>query len=129
MTRRAHVDAPPAPRKPGEPHKFKRHLDCRLTSDELHDRSKEAADLMATRDSAEAEYKAAATIGRTEVAGHDVNLRRLARIVRDGVEARPVECEARIVGGNVEVERLDTGEVFETRAMTAEERQTKVPGS
>lgn len=126
MVRRKHVDAPPAPRKPGQPQKFMRHMDCELTSTELQHRSREAADLMAERDRTEAEYKAAATIGRTQVAGMDVNLRRLARIVRDGVEARPVECEARIVGGNVEVERLDTGEVVETRAMTAEERQTEI---
>lgn len=126
MGRVRHKDAPPAPRKPGQPQKFQRHMDCELTSAELHNRSREAADLMAERDRTEAEYKAAATIGRTEVAGMDVNLRRLARIVRDGVEARPVECEARIVGGNVEVVRLDTGEVIETRAMTAEERQTEI---
>lgn len=133
MPRVSHNDAkPPArPRKPGEPATLTLSLHVDLSPEELAERSQEAAELLGKRDSLEADYKAAASKGRIEVAGMDVKLRQLGGIIRDGKELRRVECrlEPDYRAGVMRTIRNDTGDVEDDRALTAEERQMEVPGS
>ena len=51
-----------------------------------------------------------------------------AKAYRDGHEYRPVDCEEvpNFETNIVAVKRMDTGEILETRAMRAEERQTAI---
>jgi hypothetical protein len=129
--RNVHPDAPPAPAKPGEPEIVTRHISVMLSPPELAERSREAAELMAERDHTEADYRAKAKAAGKLVAAMDVKLRDLNRTIVDGEETRPVRCEVRIDrrAGKADTVRLDTGDVVETRALTAAERQMEVPGS
>lgn len=55
-------------------------------------------------------------------------LSNLARAIRKAEEIVPVKVEARVAEDNsrVDVVRLDTGEVVETRALTEEDRQMQI---
>lgn len=134
--RKIHKEPPPAPdvtKVPRErvPELVSIHMQCELTAEELAERSQEFADLLAERDRVEAAYKAHASAERKRVGGMDVRLRVLMRVVRDKTENRPITCKLRpnYTEGAMDIVRVDNGEVVDTRALTAEERQLEVPGS
>ncbi len=129
--RKKHDDAPAVPSKPREPEAVIRYITVQLDPVELAERAREAAKLMAERDRDETAYKDAAAKARQLVAAQDILLRRLNRIVVAGEETRPVKCKIRIDrrAGSADTVRLDTGDVVETRALTAAERQFEIPGA
>lgn len=131
MARRKHDDAPAVPSKPGEPEAVIRYVTVQLDPVETAARAREAAELMAERDADESNYKDAAALARKLVAAQDILLRRLNRIIVNGEETRPVRCEVRIDrrAGSADTVRLDTGDVIETRGLTAAERQFEIPGA
>lgn len=131
MARRKHDDAPTPPAKPGEPEAVIRYITVQLDPVEIAERAREAAELMAERDADESAYKDAAALARKLVAAQDIRLRQLNRIIVHSEETRPVRCEIRIDrrAGSADTVRLDTGDVVETRALTAAERQLGIPGA
>lgn len=65
---------------------------------------------------------------RSEINDERKAYRTKAKALRDGHEYRPIECEEvpNFDRNEVIVRRVDTGEVIDTRAMTATERQTQL---
>ena len=65
---------------------------------------------------------------KEDLAGIRTEVRDLARAIRRGEEPGEIRVEARVAEDNskVDVIRLDTGEVVETRALTEEDRQMQI---
>lgn len=107
---------------------FQRNLRCKLTQEELTDRSQRAAHLLGERDHKDEELKAASKHGRAQIAELDAELRRVSSEVRDGATYREVRCERRYVfrTGMIQEVRMDTEEVIAERAMTERERQMEL---
>ena len=100
-------------------------LPCVLTADEAASRAQELATLVRKIEEEESAAKAAAAAARDSLKEMDSDLRRLARVVREGREDRQVEVRAsrNLTTGTFEVVRLDTGVVIRTRPLTPEELQ------
>lgn len=102
------------------------HLPVVLSQSELLAFGKEAGELdlamRLAREDLDAVKKAAAETAKT----NEARRREIARMQRDGVEMRSVECEIRFDfdAGVARTVRLDTDEVVSERAVTDEERQT-----
>lgn len=71
----------------------------------------------------------AAELHKAAVKPLESRVTELGKCLRNGWEERFVECEVSLDfrTGSVSVIRLDTGEVIESRGMTAEERQMDIP--
>lgn len=106
-----------------------RTLPVRLTEDELIARGDALARQHQVVRDEELVQKGEREAMKQRLADLESEQARLARIVRDKAEPRPVEC--RVVfdyaGNAVQVVREDTGEVIEARAMTDRERQIGLP--
>lgn len=105
---------------------FERTLPVKLSTQELLDRGLSLALERKARVLRQEEGKREAAQAKAEIESHDAEIDRLAAILRDRAEPRPVQCRlqrdlARFV---VETVRLDTGELVESRPMAEEERQT-----
>lgn len=107
-----------------------KNLPCKLTSDEVHRRACQAADLAGevnAKESAleQAKERAKAIVKDAEVAlaGKRGEMSMLARIARERVEYREIECEERIVRAERRriITRLDTAEVIESEPVSDEE--------
>lgn len=83
--------------------------------------SKRLSDL----DQAKEEAKAVAAGHKAEQQAIETDIKALRSHVDEGYEMRDVKCERRVdfVADTVEVARLDTGEIIETRELKREERQ------
>lgn len=110
------------------PRMFERTLPVRLTQEELIERGwllgeqrREQRSIEAEKKSANDDFKI-----RLETCGEESD--RLARIVRDKAEPRPVQCYEKrdYKRGVVEVWRTDTGELVDSRVMSEHERQKAI---
>lgn len=104
-------------------------LPVRLTTDELLMRSDELAKKIHERDSAEREMKSAQGAAKRKIDVLELEIGRLAEVVRDRQEDRPVEVRelknwARLTMDTV---RLDTGEIVGSRSMSRSERNDELP--
>lgn len=106
-------------------------LPCRLTEAELIDRGQSLAATREQYRDVQQAAKDAAKEFRDRLATIEAELDRLAEIVRERHEPRPVRCELRpdYQRGVVDTVRLDTGEVASSRALTEAERQGWLPGA
>lgn len=102
-----------------------RTLAVPLTTIEKVDMGHRLAELYGEYGDAELRKKASADRFKEELEELDGRIAHLARIVRSGEEYRTVECKWRYLFdvNTKELVRMDTGEIVETAAITAEERQ------
>ena len=79
-------------------------------------------------DEAREEARGRIKVLKEDLAGIRTEVRDLARAIRRGEEPGEIRVEARVTDDNskVDVVRLDTGEVVETRALTEEDRQMQI---
>src|SRR6266403_2875380 len=107
-----------------------RMLFCELTYAEQHDRGIEHANMLQTYVDLEKEAKESASNFKTKLSGVRTSMEKLATTIREGKELRPVEVRANYIHneGRIEIVRVDTLEVVESRDMTSEERQMVLPG-
>lgn len=113
-----------------------RELPVRLMDSELKQKSgqlvRSLQDLDAVRGERD-EYLAAVKTAKDEFKKRegefDKRIRQLGHEIANGSERRQVECRLMFYWerGQVEIVRIDTGEVVDARAITAEERQQKMP--
>lgn len=107
---------------------FTTYLPCRLTDEELTERGQELAHAR----KASEDFSAEAATKRKELKERETELdgevSRLARVVRDRSEQRPVLVEVRMTkkAGMVDEIRTDTGEVIHNRKMADNEAQTEM---
>lgn len=104
-----------------------RSLPVILTQDEFDARAAHLASSIVELDSVDSEIEAVKEARKSQLAGlaekrerQMKEVRRLTRIVEKRAEDRDVECEQRIDLERklIEIVRLDTGEVVDTRGMT-----------
>ena len=101
-------------------------LPCKLTKLELESASKDLVEEIHNRDVVEEERKVTATEFKDKLKAHDLEVSRLAKLIRAEEEVRPVDVDVRRNNekGIMEFIRTDTGEVVDTREMTDEEQNT-----
>lgn len=107
---------------------IKRELRCKLTPEEANTKTANMLALMEDITKLESEKKAKAKMYADLIKEKKKRRDEYASDVRTGTERRQVECEeiADYRTNRVETKRLDTGEIIDTRAMTAKERQTEL---
>jgi hypothetical protein len=104
-------------------------LPVRLTTDELLMRSDELAKSVRERDDAERAMKSAQATAKRKIDLLDLDITRLADVVRERQENRPVEVTEfknwrRLTMDTV---RIDTGELVGSRSMSSYERNEALP--
>lgn len=99
-------------------------LPVRLTTDELLLRSDELAKALRERDDVERAMKSAQGHAKTKIAAIETTINRLAEVVRERSENRPVEVtEVRNwYRLTMDTCRVDTGEIVASRAMSYSDR-------
>lgn len=102
---------------------YQKTLQCRLTETEHRERGQALALARGARNEAEAYRAAQAKRLKALVDDADDEVDRLATIVRNCSEPRPVECVDSLHGYEVVTVRLDTGEEVGRRAATDADRQ------
>ena len=102
-----------------------RNLPVKLTREERELRSSQLQETLDARDLKDSERKAAAEGYKRELEAFDTRATILRIALRTGVEYREVEVEERPrpAAGMVDIYRVDTGELVDTREMTETERQ------
>lgn len=105
------------------------NLVCVLSDDEQRDRGRQLAEAVEAVTNEQVTQKAAKDEMKDRLDEMQAERTRLAVIVREGKEKRlvPVRFDYDDALGKVHKTRLDTGEVYESRAMTDEERQRALP--
>ena len=103
-------------------------LPVRLTTDELLLRSDELAKTIRERDETERAMKSAQATAKRKIDSLELDITRLAEVVRDRQENRPVEVREiknwdRLTMDTI---RLDTGEVVGSRSMSRSERNASL---
>lgn len=103
-------------------------LPCRLTEAELLERGEALAIERDERNKLVAVAKATAADYKQRIESRDSEVDRLAMIVRDKAETRPVVCELRrdMERGVMETWRTDTGELVATRVLESHERNLEL---
>jgi len=116
--------------KKKEPRRLSKKLPVLLTKEEKEKRGKELLDAMTTERDLREEKSAAVGNFNAEIRLAATHISTLAEVLRSGKEDRDVECletfaytEKRVV-----TTRTDTHEVVESRAMSLDEQQEKLPG-
>jgi len=105
------------------------NLPVRLTTDELLMRSDELAKKIHERDAAEREMKSAQGAAKRKIDVLELEIGRLAEVVRDRQEDRPVEVTEvkNWLRLTMDTVRIDTGELVGSRSMSAYERNEALP--
>jgi hypothetical protein len=105
--------------------KFERHLRVILSREQVEELSDRAAHLMEEHDSKEENQKAAQKQMKAEIEAIEAKIRETLGYVRDKAKYQDVQCERVFdyARGMVVEKRLDTDELLQERAMTADERQ------
>lgn len=118
-------DTPATEVAPATPAAFKRELECELTDDDLLIKLSELTSKLTEKDSVEQELKEVSAGYKGRIKTLDREIHSLTRVVTKRQEARPVECRElfNFDGYVVQIMRLDTEEIIETRTMTQRERQ------
>lgn len=103
-------------------------LPCRLTDAELLKHGEALAIERDERNKLVHEAKSNAADFKARIEKRDAEVDRLALIVRDKAESRPVVCELRrdLERGVMETWRTDTGELVATRVLEAHERNLEL---
>lgn len=98
--------------------KESRILPVSLTPDEVRERGEMLARELETLGNLEATQAGQRKEMKEELEEKSGQVSSIARVVRDRIEYRPVECECRLnmALGLVEEIRLDTGEILKTRS-------------
>jgi hypothetical protein len=107
---------------------FMKTLPVRLTQAELLERGEALALQRRESNWLDDERRRVASEFKEKIDDSDAESDRLAEIVREKAEPRPVECRnvRDVQRGVVEVMRIDTAEIVESRVMTELERQTRM---
>lgn len=102
-----------------------RRLPVDLTREERHERAMELSEKIAESRALEARRKAAAADFKAQDQEIRARADELSEAVKSGRESRPVECRwvRNDTYQRMELHRLDTGEVIESRALTPAEKQ------
>jgi hypothetical protein len=102
-----------------------------LNEKERKAKAEELAATVEARQKHKLEAQNIASTARAKQKEFDATIATLTRDYREGSEARDVDCVEQTDSkrGVVHLMRTDTDEIVETRAMTAEERQGKIPGT
>ena len=105
--------------------RFTEELPCKLTEAEKVLRGDQLVQKLAERDKVHADAKADAAAYRKDLEEIDATVSSIAKAIRDGSELREVDVIERpnYTIDQVELVRLDTSEVYETRAFEHDERQ------
>lgn len=105
--------------------KTTRELACRMTAPEKAVKSDQLVAALQDKDALEDRKKASADEFKSLITDKDRAIKKLTREVATGVEYREVDCgEVLVFARNqVDLVRLDTGEVVDSRTMRPEERQ------
>jgi len=100
-------------------------LKCLLTDTEKQARGKELAEAVLRKHELEQELDGIKKHYATDIKSQDASIDRLQNIVNSGAEFREVSIVINhdYKGGVILSTRIDTGEVFDTRIMTSNERQ------
>ena len=106
-----------------ETKRINKELPIPLTEQEFSERGKELAEAHKEYGSLEREFKAVKKDWAAKLGSKEEHVSQLAGVIRDGFERRIVECEVVLDFTSNEVRYVYQGNVIETRAMTAEERQ------
>lgn len=106
---------------------FKRHLPVQLTEEQQNQYGKLLAEKVKEEEAVEAEKKQAMKEYATRLSKIRNDQSRLAEVRSKGEELREVECLERWRAGMVELVRLDTDAVFDTRAITIADQQQNLP--
>ncbi|HXU04975.1 MAG TPA: hypothetical protein VN903_28640 [Polyangia bacterium] len=104
-------------------------LPCLLTDSEFRDRAKQLANVEADMGALDARHESMKQQIKQETAALESRRAELSGIVDRGSEFRMVAIEIRhnFATGRVLTTRLDTGEIYNDRPMTADERQRSLP--
>lgn len=116
-----------APMKPADTkvERFRQNLRCKLSPENLAEKSDRMAHVIGERENLIAEAKSATAHLKAQIKEKDAEIGKLSAQIRDKAEYREVDCERRFLyrtGKIVEV-RLDTEEETYERALTLAERQ------
>jgi hypothetical protein len=108
---------------------LKRELPVFLTEDELAAKAQELVKVIAETEAAEGKLKLESSMAREDIKELRKKSSRLAATVRNKTECRQVSCawEIDYLSGIRNLIRTDTGEIVESRTLTVEERQQKLP--
>jgi hypothetical protein len=100
-------------------------LPVKLNDQELRDRAKLLGEKITAKAELEEAKKASASEFKLKIENVDLEIYTLGHVVTKGEEHRPVPVTKRAnhERGLVEFVRLDTGEVYSSRAMSHDERQ------
>lgn len=103
-------------------------LPCKLLPEEIQAKAQIAARRMAERDELEDQLTTVKSEFKSKIEAIDADVRETMRHVREGAVDRSVQVEQVMdwKASNVTTVRLDTGEIVRQRAMTPEERQTRL---
>lgn len=103
-------------------------LPVQLTDEELLDRSTALVDNIQKTAALEEEKKSVDADFKGKIKARAEVSRKLTEIISNRTEDREVECEVKkdFERGTVTTVRMDTGEVVETRPITADERQEEL---
>ncbi len=104
---------------------IKQHLECRLTDAEKIERGAASATLTLEIGELELAKKSAADDFKARIDGKALEVKSIARTLKQGFEIREVGCEEQkdYQARTVTIIRLDTGEIVSSRGMTIEEMQ------
>ena len=105
--------------------KLTRVLRCKLTKDETIVAANEMADAQSTIGQLEDELNKAKSEYKGKIAGQEAIRSTKSQIISTGFEHRGVECTETMdwENGRVVVQRDDTGEIVDDRAMSESEKQ------
>lgn len=100
-----------------------RSLPVRLSREERELRASQLTETIAKYDQVDGERKAAAAGYKTQIDRLNDEIRKLAGAVRSGLEHRDVEIEERPTSDfTINIYRVDSGDLVDTRSMTDSER-------
>ena len=102
-----------------------RSLKYVLTGEELKKISEQMANAVLERDEALDGLKSVQAQFKARITGAEAMISLSASKIQTGYEFRNINCEVQrdYDTGQIQLIRIDTGEIIETRAMTASERQ------
>jgi len=108
---------------------FQRELPVALTDIELQMQGKILADKVREKEFLVEKRKQLNSEFATKIKAVDLQIKRIADARSKGQELRPVQCRERFHSGTIEVVRLDTKEVVDSRPAELRDLQTSLPGT
>lgn len=108
--------------------KFTRELPVDLNDGELQTYGKMLAEKVREKELAEDKKKQATSVHAATIKTISNEIKRIAEARSKGAELRPVACGERLHGNVIEIVRLDTSVVVDTRPADLQDLQTTMPG-